>query len=187
MRVKETGKKDIEQRFMGMNDYLRIEYLKSCLKNQLDFDTRKFVLVKLAGLYETKSMMLEAGRMMRAAAEINTSSETKITDFVKATELFIRGGDYDLADIVRKKVLAIADAGRQEEIERTIKEYYKIQARVCVEGNRRKQAVGVYEKLITMRLEDLEKREIQEVLLGLYEAIGDSSKYRNLKRKISTE
>ncbi|MFH1802164.1 MAG: hypothetical protein ABH864_01795 [archaeon] len=187
MRVKEREKKEIEQRIMEMNDYLRIEYLKGCLKNQLDFDTRKFVLVKLAGLYETKSMMLEAGRMMRSAAEINTSQGTKVTDFIKAMELFIRGGDYDLADIVRKKVLALADANRREEIDKTIREYYKIQARVCIEGNKRKQAVGVYEKLLTMQLDDLERKELQEVLLGLYEAVGDFGKHRSLKRKMSIE
>jgi hypothetical protein len=128
MRVRENTRKEIEQKFLEMNDYLKMEYLKDCLKNQLDFDTKKFVLVKLAGLYETKGMLLEAGRMMRAAGEINTSISAKVTDFVKAVELFIRGGDFDSADAIKKKAVAISPLDKQAEIEKMVREYYKIQA-----------------------------------------------------------
>jgi len=187
MRVKETTRKEIEQKFLEMNDYLKMEYLKNCLKNQLDFDTKKFVLVKLAGAYETKGMLLEAGRMMRAAGEINTSVGAKVTDFVKAVELFIRGGDFESADAIKKKAIAIAPLDKQAEIERMIKEYYKIQAKVCVEGNKRKQAAGFYEKLLTIELGFTEKKEIQEELLKVYEGLGDFNKYRNLRRKVFNE
>ncbi len=170
-----------------MNDYLKMEYLKNCLKNQLDFDTKKFVLVKLAGLYETKGMLLEAGKMMRAAGDINTSVTSKISDFVKSTELFIRGGDFDSADAMKKKAVAIAPLDQQGEIEKRIKEYYRIQAKIYVDGNKRKQAASFYEKLLTMDLGFMEKREVQEELLKIYEGLGDFNKYRNLRRKVFNE
>lgn len=177
-------KKEIEQKFIEMNDYLRIEYLKSCLENQLDFDTKKFVLVKLAGLYETKGMYIEAGRAMRAAAEINTAAGTKVMDYIKAAELFIRGGDFEMTDVVKKKALQAGGDARREEIERAIKEYYKIQARVCIEANKRKQAAGIYEKMLGMGLDYLEKKEIVDNLLEIYEAFGEFNKLRTLKRKM---
>lgn len=187
MRVKETTRKEIEQRFLEMNDYLKMEYLKNCLKNQLDFDTKKFVLVKLVGLYEAKGMLLEAGRMMKSAGEINTSIASKVADFIKAAELFIRGGDFESADAIKKKAVAIAPLDQQAEIERRIREYYKIQAKIYVDGSKRKQAAGFYEKLLTMELGFMEKREIQEELLKVYEGLGDFNKYRNLRRKVFNE
>ncbi|MBU0906752.1 MAG: tetratricopeptide repeat protein [Nanoarchaeota archaeon] len=187
MRVKEVTKREIEKKFVEMNDYLRIEYLKSCLQNQLDFDTKKFVLVKLAGLYEAKGMLLEAGKAMRTAAEINTFANTKVMDYIKAAELYIRGGDYDRADAVKQKAIDVGGETRKDEIEKTFREYYKIQARVCVEVNKRKQAAGVYEKMLTMDLDLSEKKEVQENLIAIYEAFGEFTKVRSLRRKIPHE
>ena len=39
-----------------MGEYVQIEYLERCLGKQLDFETKKFVLLKLSGIYENKSM-----------------------------------------------------------------------------------------------------------------------------------
>jgi tetratricopeptide (TPR) repeat protein len=183
MRVKEIGKKEIEQKFGEMNDYLKMEYLRSCLKNQLDFETRKFVLVKLAGLYEAKGMLLEAGKMMRFAAEINTNVEIKIGDFIKSVELFVRGGDYDSADVAAKKAIS-ANENKKEEIIGRVKEFYRIQAKIYVGENRRKQAIGAYEKLLSLETDSGEIKVMQEKLLKLYEGVGDFVKYKNLKRKI---
>lgn len=167
-----------------MGDYMRLEYLSSCLKNHLDFDTRKFVLVKLSGLFETKGMFLDAGRMMKSAAEINTNKQSKINDFVKGAELFIRGGDYDKAEISMRKALSLADEKQTTEIKNSVKEFYKTQARSCIEKNKRKQAVEVYEKYLTMQLDETEREEIRKKLLNLYEEIGDFVKYGNLKKRI---
>jgi len=184
MRVKERTRKEIEQKFLEMNDYLKMEYLKACLNNELDFDTKKFILVKLAGLYEAKGMLIEAGKMMRAAGDINTSVGTKVSDFMKSAELFIRGGDYESADAMKKKAMAAVPKESAMEIERSIKEFYKIQAKICIENKKRKQAAGVYEKLLSMGLDEKEKKEVQENLLKIYEGLGDYNKYRNLRRKI---
>ena len=67
MQVKENGKQEIEEKFLEMSEYLRMNYLENCLKSGLDFETRKFVLVKLCGLYESKKMFVDAGKMMLSA------------------------------------------------------------------------------------------------------------------------
>ncbi len=184
MRVRETLKKEIEGRIDGMNDYMRIDYLSSCLGNQLDFDTRKFVLVKLSGLFETKKMFLDSARMMRSAAEINTNVQNKINDFVKSVELFVKGGDFDRADISMKKAMQLSDKKQGEEIWKSVREFYRTQGRACLEKNKRNHAALVYEKFLSFDLNEVEKEEIQEKLLELYEEIGEMSKVRSLKGRI---
>ncbi|MCA9485771.1 MAG: hypothetical protein KC506_02925 [Nanoarchaeota archaeon] len=184
MRVKEISRKEIEARFEEMSDYVRIDYLSSCLKNHLDFDTRKFVLVKLAGLFEAKGMYHDAARAMKSASEINTNVQNKIGDFVKSVELFVRAGDYDMADVIMKKVLSSVSIPRAREIEGTIKEIYKIQGRACIQKNRRKQATLAYERLLEFNLEEGEKDEIRNKLLELYNQVGDIAQYNKLKKKL---
>jgi hypothetical protein len=132
-------------------------------------------------------MLLEAGKMMRSAGEINTSIASKISDFIKSAELFIRGGDFESADAIKKKAVAIAPLDQQTEVERRVREYYKIQAKIYVDGNKRKQAASFYEKLLITELGFMEKKEIQEELLKIYEGLGDFTKYRNLRRKVFNE
>ncbi|MBU0466315.1 MAG: hypothetical protein KJ718_03905 [Nanoarchaeota archaeon] len=185
MRVRETNKKDIEEKFLEMSEYMSMDYLASCLKNHLDFDTRKFVLVKLSGLFEAKAMFLDAAKAMKSAAEINTNKQNKINDFTKSGELFIRGGDYDRADICMKKATSLAEGKQTEEVKGMIKEFYKTHARSCIERNKRKQAIAIYEKLVTFDLVEEEKKEFEKKLLELYEGVGDLDRYKKLQRRIS--
>lgn len=185
MQVKENNRKDIEARFMSMNDFVKMDYLSSCLKNPLDFDTRKFVLIKLAELFENKGMFIDAGKYIRTAAEINTSRQNKIDDFLKAVGLFIKAGDYEEADITHKKMIPLLEEGQARQIEAKIKESYKVQGKLLIEKNKRKQAIDLYEELASMNLSNIERDEVQKKLLELYEGVGDVSSYRTLKRKIS--
>ena len=75
-------RKEMEAKLANSGDYVKMDYLQRCLKMQLDFDTKKFALVKLAGVYESRKMFLEAGRMMRNAADINATADSKFNDFI---------------------------------------------------------------------------------------------------------
>ncbi len=184
MLVRETTRKEIEEKFVGMNEYVRIDYLTSCLKSNLDFETRKFVLVKLSGLLENKGMFLDAGKAMKSAAEINTAKQNKINDFMKAAELFIRGGDYDMADATRQKLAQIVEGEQLVLLDRILKETYRVQAKYLIEKHRRKQAIEVYEKMVEIEKMTNEKAELQKKLLELYESVGEMNKFILLKRKI---
>lgn len=172
MRVKELTRKEIEARFNEMGDYVKMDYLSSCLKNPIDFDTKKFVLVKLAGLYEARKMFADAGKTMKSAAEINTEIQTKIADFVKAAELYIKGGNFDLADVCVKKAISFANEKQKREVKESIKEFYKTQARFYLNNEKRNQALLAYEKLFSSELDEKERGEIVDKLLELYERLG---------------
>lgn len=183
MRVKETTRKEIEQKFMSMNDYVKIGYLESCLRNNLDFETRKFVLVKLSGLLEDKGMHLEAAKNMKAAADINTNVQSKVNDFIKSIELFVKAGDFEKAEAMMTRAISLAENQRIV-VENSAKEIYRTHARACVEKNKRKQALDVYESYLDLNLSNEERKFAENKLLELYLSVGDMNKYNSLKRKI---
>ncbi|MBI2451834.1 hypothetical protein HYV50_02010 [Candidatus Pacearchaeota archaeon] len=181
---KEISRKEIEEKINKMGDYAQMGYLSACLKNQLDFDTRKFVLVKLAGLYENRMMFLDAGKMMKSAADINTTYQNKINDFVKSAEFFIKGGDYENADSSIKRALALGNEKQKQEIKNKEKEVYKMQAKMFMKKDKRTNSVEVYEKLLELELGAVEKTEVKNSLLNLYEKLGRIREYYSLKKGI---
>jgi len=71
--MKVFNRKEIEEKLQNVGDYVKMDFLQNCLRQQLDFDTRKFVLIKLAGAYELRRMFLAAAKLMKDAADINTT------------------------------------------------------------------------------------------------------------------
>ncbi|MFH1425664.1 MAG: hypothetical protein ABIG28_02980 [archaeon] len=182
MQVKEKTKSEIEMRLGGMGDYVKMGYLQGCLRNNLDFDTRKFVLIRLSGLYEVRKMFLDAGKMMRAGAEINTTLQGKINDFVKSMELFVKGGSYDEAEVSSRRALSFANETQKMEIKKSLLEFYKTQARLMEQRNKRQGALKIYEKLFDMSEDGVERDKIKEKLLELYEGLGRMRDFFGLKK-----
>lgn len=183
MIVKEENRRDIEQRLSKLGDYVKIDYLSSCLKKPLDFDTRKFVLLKLAEIYEQKNMFSDAAKMIQIAANINTTAQSQINDFIKAGGLFIKAGNFDLADSMFEKAFAYGDTIQKVMVKNAKRGMYKKQAELYLKNDKRKNAMLAYERLFELDLSPLEKREVHEKLLKLYESLGKIREYFSLKRK----
>ena len=184
MRVLEKTRREIEEKFVKMGDYVKIDYLSSCLKNNIDYDTRKFVLVRLSGLYENKKMFLEAGKMMKYAAEINTTYKGKIEDFMKASELFVKGGFFDEADGALKGAIANATENQKADLNAKIKEVYKEELKFCLKNDKRIHSVRICQKLLSLNLGESERKESMETLLSLYDKLGKVREYYMLKKQI---
>jgi len=41
-------RRDIEAKLSSVGDYVKMDFLQQCLKKNIDFDTKRFVMVKLA-------------------------------------------------------------------------------------------------------------------------------------------
>lgn len=184
MWAPETSRKEIEEKLGKMGDYVKIGYLTTCLKNQLDFDTKRFVLLSLASLYESKKMFSDAGKSMRQASDISTTDQSKVGDFLKASELFIKGGNYDEAELTFKKAMSIANTKQKDELKNSVKGYYLAQSNSYLKKDKRKQAAEIYERMLSMDLNSVEKNEIQKKLLALYENLGKIREYYVLKQRI---
>jgi tetratricopeptide (TPR) repeat protein len=180
------GRRDIEEKLASVGDYVKMDYLQSCLKKNLDFDTKKFVLLKLSGIYESRKMHLEAGKLLRAAAEINATFEGKMQDFMKSMELYIKGDNFDDAEISYAKALACADGMQKERLKTRRKEVYKAYGQECMNRDKRKRAMETYEKYLSIPELTLQERsEAQANLLALYEKLGKITEYGSLKRAMS--
>jgi len=180
--IAEKTKSEIEKRLEGMGDYVKMSYLQRALKSGLDFDTRKFVLLRLAGIFEAKKMYLESARLVKSAGEINTTFKNKIKDYMKSIELYIKGGNYQDADIVFSQALALGSDREKKELKNKFKDTYMMQAKIYFNTGKRSQAKITYEKILTLDLSPSEKKEVQEELLEIYNKLGNVREYYSLKK-----
>ncbi len=179
-----VNRRELEERLKNVGDYVKMDLLSSALKKQLDFDTKKFVLMKLAEIYEARKMFSEAARMMRNAAEINTTYDGKMNDFIKSCVLFTKGGSFDEADISFTKAMGSATELQKGRLKVVRKDALKAQAREYLNRDRRSHAVEAYEKLLSLELASDEKREAQNTLLMLYEKLGKIKEFYALKANV---
>ncbi len=180
----ERTKGEIEKRLSQMGDYVKMSYLQRALSSHLDFDTKKFVFSKLAEIYHSRNMFLEAAKMMKGGAEINTTFKDKIRDYMKVVELYIKGGDYVESDRIFVQALALANDREKQELKKKRKEYYMMQAEAYFSRGKRSQAKTVYERILALDLTPEEKKLAQGKLLDLYNKLGNVREYYNLKRSI---
>ncbi|MBI3334794.1 hypothetical protein HYZ97_04880 [Candidatus Pacearchaeota archaeon] len=180
----EISRREVETKLNSVGDYVKMDYLQQCLKKNLDFDTRKFVLTTLSGIYETRHMLLESGKLIRASAEINTTFEGKMNEYMKSVQLFIKAGAFDEVDISFAKALACAAERQKEGLKQKRKDWFKAQADEFLKKDKRKHAMGTYERLLTFELQQDEKMAAQETLLHIYEKLGKIKEYAHLKKSM---
>src|SRR3989338_5117678 len=175
------NRREVESKLNSMGDYVRMDYLQKILRQNIDFDTKKFALVKLAEIYEPRGMFADAAKLMATSAEINTTFDGKMNDYMKACELYVKSGKYDDSDIVLQKALACASAVQKISLKIKRKELVKVQAKELMKKDKRNHAMQAYEKILTLDLSPIEKREAQETLLSLYEKLGRIRDFYTLK------
>jgi tetratricopeptide (TPR) repeat protein len=175
-------KREMEDKIAKVGDYVKMDYLQACLKQNLDFDTRKFALVKLAGIYEPRGMFGDAAKLMNASAEINTTFDGKMKDFMKAAELFIKAGLFDESDVAFGKALACVNEKQKADLKVKRKDMYKVHAKELLKRDKRRNAMEAYEKLASLDLDAQEKNEVQTNLMQLYEKLGRVRDFYTLKR-----
>ncbi|MEK6904523.1 MAG: hypothetical protein AABW87_02930 [Nanoarchaeota archaeon] len=178
-------KSEIEQFLQGKGDYVQIDHLGRFLGEPgVALDTKKFVFLKLAVLYEKAKMLNEAAKMYENAAEISIPFAEKIKNYMKETELYVKSGAFDRVEQATKKAMSQANTREREEIKISVKMFYKEQAKACESELRRAQAARFYEKILEMGISEQEKAEISEKLLELYKSLGRIHEYNLLEKRI---
>jgi len=187
MLVKEKEKYEIEAKASGMSDFLKMDYLEACLKENFSFDIKKFCNVELAKLYEQRNMFSEAARKMEAIGEISITFREKKQAYMKAVELYVKAGLYNKAEFDLKKAKENANSQEKKEMKKAILKLVKEQAEVYEKENRRGKALPAYEWLYKMikadedSNQDIKEEEIKAKLLELYSKLGKISEYNILK------
>lgn len=182
MLTKDMSKMDIEQALKGKGDFVQIDYLTRLLKQSIPMEKKKFAYLKLAELYERKRMMSEAAKMCNNAALITIPIQEKIKHHVKEAELYVKGGDFFMAEEALRKGMKEATGKEKDNILNQVKEFYKLQGLVYEKEQRRNQAIKLYERFLQMSISDAERSEIKTRLTKLYESTGRLKEYFTLTK-----
>ncbi len=182
----EMTKSEIEKSLQGKGNFVQIDHLNRFLKeHQLSMDTKKFIFLKLASLYEASKLYGETAKAYDNAASVSLTFAEKIKHYTKAAESYVRLGALDRVDEAVRKAMVEANTREREEIQATVKMMYKAQAAALEAELKRNQAVKFYEKLLNMRLSDQERKEVRERLLGLYRKLGKLHEALALEKGLS--
>lgn len=181
MRVLEKSTRDIQEKLATMSDFLKIDYLESALKSNIDIEAKKFCHLKLAELYEQKKMFAEAAKNMLVLASFAITFKDQINSFMKETELWIKALRYEKADDSFKKALIAGNATQKQEMKNQIYQTYLSQAKMFEQTQRNSHAAKAYEKLL--ELTDEEKRSlIKDKLFALYTRLGKIREAKMLRQ-----
>ncbi|MBS3081655.1 hypothetical protein J4416_01790 [Candidatus Pacearchaeota archaeon] len=183
--IAERTRSEIDAKIKTMGEYVKMSYLQRAVKSQLDFDTRKFVLLELTRIYGQKGMFLDAAKTMRAAAEITTTFREKIGQFMKAVEFNIKGNNFEDAERMFAQSLALGNDSEKWEMKQLYKQFHFNQVQVYLKNDRRNNAKEIYQKMLSLDLNSDEKKEVQNKLLELYYKLGNVREYHALKDKMS--
>jgi hypothetical protein len=175
------SRREVESKLVSMSDYVKLDFLQKCLDKTLDFDTRKFVLETLAGIYEDRAMFREAARLLRNSSEINATQMQARQALMRSCELFIRSGEFEESEISFHRALSHAELSEKARMQMKKKSMYMFYAQECLDKEKRRHAMLAYEKVMRMNLDGDERLELRERLMDLYDKLGKVKEYLALK------
>lgn len=172
--VREKNIEEIEDKLSEINTVLnKIAYIESALKEAgFSFEVRRFLFGKLSEFYEDRKMFEPAGRAMANKARIEVTFKEKIDEYINAAELFSRAGKLGDSEEMFIRASRGANVEQRERIKLARKNIYFVMARGLESKGKRASAVKFYEKLIKLDLDEVEKKQVKEKLLGTYKALG---------------
>ena len=175
------SRSEIEKNLAGLGDFVQIDHLTVFLKEDIPTDIRKFVMLRIAELYEKKFMFREAAKLFNNLAMLVVPFKEKIQHHVKEAELYIKSGDLREADHATQRALGQANNFEKNDIMFSIRKFYRAQAEAYEKGMRRNNAAKMYEKLLELSPTSAEREEYKSKLLPLYEKLGRFRDYNTLK------
>lgn len=177
-------KSEIEQFLKDKGDYVQIDHLGRFIKEPIAMDTKKFVFLKLAELYEKAKMLNEAAKMYNNAADLSIPFVEKIKYHIKEAELYVKVGAFERVEQAMKRAFSNANSKEREEVQASVKQFLKAQAGLLEKEAKRNQAIKFYEKLLEMRILETERQEIREKLLELYRRTGKLHEAMTLEKSL---
>jgi len=176
IQIRERTIEEIERKLEGMQTVLnKINYLESAVKVPgFSFEIKRFLWNELAELYKERKMFEKAARAMSNKAGMEVSFREKVESYLSAAELFAKVGKIEDAEemFVRAGRDASQSGVGKERVRLARKNIYLVLAERLEVDGKRAGAVKFYEKLIKMKLEDVERDGIKEKLLVMYKALG---------------
>ena len=174
VQIRENNIEEIEEKLAEMNtDLNKINYLESALKESgFSFEIKRFLWKELAGLYEQRKMFERAARAMANKAGVEVMAKDKVNSYVTAAELFSKLGKVEDADDMFLRASRDSTETQRMKVRLARKNIYLVSAQELESKGKKASAVKFYEKLIKMKIEEVEKVEIKMKLISTYNALG---------------
>lgn len=185
MQVREKNLEEIKEKLSSLGtDLNRIAYLESALKESgFSFEIKRFIFSELAEMYEGRKMYEKAARVVANKAGIDVTFREKVEDYVRAAELYAKQGKVE--DAEEMFVRASRDVNEQQKGKLVLarKNIYMSKVAELESVGKKGAALKFYEKLIKMKLDEIEKKEVRFKLLQIYKALGRFKDAELLKGK----
>ena len=178
-------KSQIEEILSNKGDFVKIDLLTKFLREEMSLDTKKFVYIRLAEIYEKLKMFNNSAKMFENAAIVSVAFTEKINFHLKEAESYIKTNHFEKVDSAIKKAMEHANASQKAEIIFHIKRFYLREAQAYETEVKRNQASKIYEKLLTMRLSHQEEKEVKEKLINLYQKLGKFKEVEFMKKTLN--
>lgn len=175
VQVREKSIEEMKVKLGSMVTALnKIVYLESALKSGVasNFEIKRFLWSELAKLYEERKMFERAARALGTLASTEPMFRERMDSYVMAAEMFCRVGKIGDADEMFSRATRDADAVNRVKILLARKNVYFGFAKDLEKKGKRASAVKFYEKLIKMKLEEVERADVVERLKVSYKALG---------------
>jgi tetratricopeptide (TPR) repeat protein len=182
INIREKTKEEIQEKLKTIYTPLsKIAYLEIALKQNLDIETKKFLWETISNLYELRAMYDKAGKAMSGKAGLEFTFKTKIDSYIKSAELYCKAGKPEEAEDMFVKSSRDTTLEQKEAIKFAMKNLFMLSAQNLEKQGKKVSALKFYEKLIKMKLDDLEKQEIKEKLIQTYKSLGKFREARLLE------
>jgi tetratricopeptide (TPR) repeat protein len=180
---KEMSTSEIEEFLRNKNDFTKIDYLTRFLQEKLPAETRKLVFMKLGEAYERAAMFTDSGRAYEKAIELTPEKDRKNVS-IKAAQAMVRAGDFNRADELIRNVMSKATDFERKDVTNGLKTFYLFTAEMHEKNRKLREAVKIYERVLTMNITDDEKKKIKTRLMDLYQKLGKVKEMIDLKGKM---
>lgn len=172
--VRENTKEEIEAKLETLNMPLtKISYLESALKKTaFTFELKRYIWHKLIELYEERSMYEKAAKASSGLAGIEVAFREKIESYLKAGELYSKAGRIEDSEEMFTRAVRNASVEQKVKILLARKNVYLVSAHELESKGKRASALKFYEKLIKMKLDEIEMKEVKGKLIIIYKSLG---------------
>ena len=174
IQVKEKDIDEIKEKIAKTNTILsKINYVESAIKeSNFGLEIKRYLYQVLSELYEERKMFDRSAKAMSNKASMEITFRNKIESYLRAGELYSKALKADDADEMFSRASREANDLEKQKIKLTKKNIYFATARDLEKKMKRSAASKFYEKLITMNLEEIEKKEVKEKLVSIYKNLG---------------
>jgi len=174
-------KSEIEEAIRDKGDFVKIDYLNRYLKKVDSLEMKRFILLNLASVNESRGLFNDAIKNVSAAGDISITFREKRDLYMKEVALWIKISDFMMAEKAFNKTLSYGNENDKLEIYSLYEETFRAIGKNYENQGKLRKALEVYDRLFNIVKIPQKKEEVKNKLLDIYSKLGRTREYNRLK------